>query len=186
VNIPILPSPRLIHRIDVRLRAAIACFCLLAPAGCGVGSSEAGDDHAGHVIPAHKPKNLPEAVRRLRTLNEQIGRMIAEGKAKALGDDKALTFALDIANWLPEIAADSDMPEAPWNRVNAESGRLAAHYQQIQQARGDNASSVKGADHSIAALEALLTQPQLADGTKSARPGGFFGMDLKEPSSVHP
>ena len=29
------------------------------------------EDHAGHVIPAHKPKTFPDAVRRLRELNDR-------------------------------------------------------------------------------------------------------------------
>ena len=38
---------------------------------------------------------------------------------------KTLQIAMDIANWLPEIAADSDMPEGPWNKVNASPRRLS-------------------------------------------------------------
>ena len=40
------------------------------------------EDHVGHVIPAHKPKTFPDAVRRLRELNDQIGRIVAEGQPR--------------------------------------------------------------------------------------------------------
>ncbi len=54
--------------------------------------------------------------------------MVADREAGPSAGQKTLAIALDIANWLPEIAADSDMPETPWNEVNAQSaatrGRL--------------------------------------------------------------
>ena len=51
--------------------------CLFAIVGCARNNSpgESGhdnDDHIGHVIPAHKPKTFPDAVRRLRDLNDQF------------------------------------------------------------------------------------------------------------------
>src|SRR5207237_2588964 len=83
------------------------------------------------VIPAHKPKAFPEAVRRLRELNDQIGRNVVQGQPGSLPDDKTLHVALDIANWLPEIAGDSDMPEPPWNEVNARSATIVADYRAV-------------------------------------------------------
>src|ERR1700733_744685 len=52
-------------------RTAIMGACLLAVAGCrGEHSPGAGhshdEEHAGHVIPAHRPKTFLEAIRRLR------------------------------------------------------------------------------------------------------------------------
>ncbi len=70
-------------------------------------------------------------MRRLRELNDQIARGVAKGQPAAAPDEKTLNIALDIANWLPEIAAESDMPEKPWNEVNARSAALVADYQAI-------------------------------------------------------
>ena len=136
-------------------RAALAAACLLALAGCR-GESSPGDheDHIGHVIPAHKPKTFPAAVQRLRELNDQIGREVGAGPP----GEKTLHIALDIANWLPEIAADCDMPETPWNVEGARSAALAADYQAIlsSPAAGTVANELEYAGKAIAELEALL------------------------------
>ena len=57
------------------------------------------------------------------------GRDLKGRGARRRPDLKSLQVALDIANWLPEIAADSDMPEAPWNKVSAGRRCLVADYQ---------------------------------------------------------
>ena len=53
--------------------AALVAACLIAARGLPRESLPAtghDEDHAGHVIPAHKPKTFPDAVRRLRELND--------------------------------------------------------------------------------------------------------------------
>src|SRR3954468_1840621 len=119
--------------------------CLLASAGCrqgrSPGDSPANDhdeEHVGHVIPAHKPKSFPDAVRALRELNDRIGRGAV--------DAKTLSVALDVANWLPEIAADSDMPEGPWDEVDACSKVLVAGFQEIKPGASGPASASTGAN----------------------------------------
>jgi hypothetical protein len=116
---------------------SLAAFvCLIVLAGCqrdphSTGEHEDRKEHAGHVIPAHKPKDFPAAVRRLRELNGRIISKLADGQARVLVTEKTLPIALDIANWLPEIAAACDMPESPWNEVNDRSAKLVAIYQKI-------------------------------------------------------
>jgi hypothetical protein len=140
-------------------RPALAAACLLVLAGCG-GESSAGedDDHVGHVIPAHKPKTFPAAVHRLRELNGQIGREVGAGPAASSSGEKTVHIALDIANWLPEIAADSDMPVTPWNVVDAGSELLAADYQAIlsNPSAASAATELENAGKVITELEALL------------------------------
>jgi hypothetical protein len=141
-------------------RMAIAAASLLAVAGCRGEHSSDDDqhDHAGHVIPAHKPKTFPDAVRRLRELNDQLVRSGVPGEATAAPADKTLDIALDIANWLPEIAAESDMPEAPWDEVNARSEALVLDYRTILAgtAAGDRDKLVHNAAEAISGLETLL------------------------------
>jgi hypothetical protein len=122
-----------VRRRTLRAAAlAIATACLLAQLGCESESDHEDDhDHVGHVIPAHKPKDFPEAVHALRALSEQIRGKVAEGKAETLVSDQTLPHALDIAAWLPEIAADSDMPKKPWDKVSLDSGRLVPVYEAI-------------------------------------------------------
>jgi hypothetical protein len=140
---------------------------LLAFASAGCRGDRSRDDrpeeeHIGHVIPAHKPKDFPVAVRKLRELNRAIDAGIARGQMKALNDDRTLPIALDIATWLPEIAADSDMPEAPWNTVNARSESLVAAYKSLLDGANspgaDPSRAAKEADGSVSALEGLLAE----------------------------
>ena len=140
-------------------RAALAVASLIALAGChGEHRSGHDDIHIGHVIPAHKPKSFPDAVRRLRELNPQIGRNLDKGQPGSPTDEKTLNIATDIANWLPEIAADSDMPEPPWNEVNIRSATIVADYQAIRSVsvNGDARSRVEDAARAISDLETLL------------------------------
>lgn len=168
------------------LRAAFVAGCLLMLAGCGDHSpGDSQEDHVGHVIPAHKPKAFPQAVGRLRELNDQFVRDLGAGKAGASPDEKALHIALDIANWLPELAADSDMPEAPWDEVNARSAAIVADYQAI--VSGDAANvrgEVESAGVEIGKLEELLrsADPRWFAGPNGAGAASLSGsIDVKNP-----
>ncbi|MGP0066803.1 MAG: hypothetical protein ACLQGP_24835 [Isosphaeraceae bacterium] len=143
-------------------RAALVAACLLGLAGCRGGHSpgqaeDGHEDHVGHVIPAHKPKAFPQAVHRLRELNDQFIHDVGAGQAGSSLDEKTLHIALDIANWLPEIAADSDMPEPQWDEVNARSAPIVADYQAIVSGDAGNVpSELKHAGAEIGKLEELL------------------------------
>jgi hypothetical protein len=146
-------------------RLAVATI-LLGLAGCRGEHSPGEDhdhDHIGHVIPAHKPRAFPEAVRRLRELNDRLARGTVDGQPAAAPDDRTLNIALDIANWLPEIAAESDMPEKPWNEVNARSAAIVADYQTILSRTAADAKSgaVSDAGRAISDLETLLAGADL-------------------------
>ena len=45
--------------------------------------------------------------------------------------------SLDIARWLPDLAADSDLEESEWNRVNKTANKLAAILVQVCSREGD-------------------------------------------------
>jgi hypothetical protein len=140
-----------------------AGLLLLAVAGCR-GQHSPGQDgdhdegHVGHVIPAHKPKTFPEAVRRLRELNDRIARVSSRAGTAASPGDGTLNIALDIANWLPEIAAESDMPEKPWYEVNGRSATIVADYRTILSGASteDGGQSVRDANEAISGLERIL------------------------------
>ena len=154
-------------------RTAVATACLIVLAGCH-GENSPGDangheeEHAGHVIPAHKPKTFPDAVQRLRELNDHF---LGDGVEKENRSPSGLTnlqIALDIANWLPEIAADSDMPETPWNEVNSRSARLVADYQALVANAANARAEVEQANAEIGNLEKLLLtcDPRWFEGTR--------------------
>jgi hypothetical protein len=132
-------------------RSLLALVCGLMMNGCHTADTsgevpEADEHHAGHVIPAHKPKTFPDAVNRLRGLTGH------------LGDSHDLLIAQDIAGWLPELAADSDMPEPDWNNVSVESSRLTAALARLQTGSGnqDNAQALEQAGIAVANLERQL------------------------------
>jgi hypothetical protein len=167
-----VPPPEPIKK-DIKMRKYLvtlgAAACLIAVAGCqgkDSASAEDEDEHVGHVIPAHKPKTFPDAVRRLRELHPQIARSVSERSG-----DGAMAIALDVAAWLPEIAADSEMPEQPWNRVNDQAGVLLARYEVLGGKRsGDPHTALNAADRAISDLEALLAgaDPRWFDGSHAS------------------
>ncbi len=129
-------------------------------------------EHAGHVIPAHKPRTFPDAVRRLKTLDETIGRGVAEGSAGRPSDDKTLSMAADIAGWLPEIAAESDMPEGPWEEVDRLSAALVTEYRALLKASGGHGDAARASGRNVAALGVILEK---ADPRWFDRPVGTSG-----------
>jgi hypothetical protein len=148
-------------------KAFVAAACVLALQGCRGDHSHQGgegeeEEHHGHVIPAHKPRTFPDAVRRLRELNAKIESSVSAGSASDQHDDQALEFALDIATWLPEIAADSDMPEEPWNKVNAVATVIVTDYRRLSEGAAereravDAAALLKDAGRGLSELETVL------------------------------
>ena len=98
--------------------------------GCQQGqqAGEHDDDHDhfhehDHASSDHRPGDFAAAVASLSDLNEEIAAEVREGHAHHA--EEALHQILDIARWLPEIAADSDMPEDQWNEVDTYSLTLA-------------------------------------------------------------
>jgi hypothetical protein len=146
----------------------VAALLALELAGCHGDRSTGGNrkgasEHAGHVAPAHKPKDFPEAVHRLRASGLAIKEGISRGRLGALLEDQTLPIALDVATWLPEIAADSDMPEKSWDVVHEESKNVVAAYVRlIDQANGkgtgDANLAAQDADRSVSVLEGLLAR----------------------------
>jgi hypothetical protein len=152
------------HGAREKSRRAVAVLAiLLAAAGCDRDRRSGGvpDDHgehSGHVIPAHKPGTFPDAVRRLKTLDEAIGRGAANRSAGRAVGDETLSMATDIAGWLPEIAAESDMPEGPWGEVNRLSAALVAEYWALRKVSGDRADAALASGRIVAALGVILEE----------------------------
>ena len=94
-------------------RHAPAAFLLLAVlAGCDQSPGETGDvyvDHEHEVRPAHHPESFPAAVAGLRVRLPVAANGHARGAAEAA----------EIAGWMPELAADSDLTEAQWEPLAA-------------------------------------------------------------------
>lgn len=93
-----------------------------------------------HVLPTHWPADLGDAADKLR----QRLRLCQGEPGETEATTQAARELKEIVEWLPEIAADTDLPEEDWDAI----------YQQVQGLRnqlGDSAKTVAMA----AALESL-------------------------------
>lgn len=100
---------------------------VVAFAGCGGSTADTADgkparegtveDH--HGIPPHKPTSFARAVRGLpRRLS------VFETGPNVAPDPTLLQELVDIVRWLPELAADTGLPRADWERVQELSKRM--------------------------------------------------------------
>lgn len=115
------------QRCWLRTYLLLAVLCI---AGCHGEHSE----HAEHHTPDHKPSDFPAAVDRLLSLHMEI----QHGGDPANDELNAFTETHDIVRWLPELAADSDLEEQPWNRVCASSLRLESIMNEVLNAPHDD------------------------------------------------
>lgn len=92
-----------------RIRIAGLLMTLLCFPGCM--SEDEEDHHLEHLIPAHKPESFTAGVEQL----DHRGQLFFSQKLK----DKKLDELRDIVNWLPELAADSDLKRQQWEKVRS-------------------------------------------------------------------
>ncbi len=105
-----------ILRIQSLMAALLLTLCMISNIGCGDGEEQ----HLEHFIPAHKPKSFGELV-------EQIfARVEAAASAESDVDATVLKELKDIIEWIPELAADSDLRKADWEHAVAIGVRLQA------------------------------------------------------------
>lgn len=104
-----------------------AFFALLLVMGCTPSEQRSGDQEAQdwahrleHHTPAHRPADVAAAVAAVRRYHTTL--LGADAKAT----DESFSEYGDVAAWLPEIAADSDLPEQPWNELQARATQLAS------------------------------------------------------------
>lgn len=102
------------HKLIVLTLGACAGIATL------LGCTETVTDRMEHEEPSHRPANYSAAIARLTELHAEI-----QGEVhRDAGELDAISEAHDIARWLPEIAADSDLPESPWVRIEASAKEM--------------------------------------------------------------
>lgn len=120
------------------------------------------DHHLEHLIPEHKPVNYADAITQL----DERGAKYFE--TEMTESDK--TELIDIVDWLPEIAADSDLNRQQWEAVQKATPELR---QIIVNQKGDNSQKeweslvdhlgklIKDSDvwHSTAAHSGMTPEP---------------------------
>jgi hypothetical protein len=91
--------------------SSLLCLLIGCVQGCVQGRESLHE--MDHTQPAHWPVDLRDAKEKLQA-RESIGRS-TDSTPEAR--QQARQELLDIVRWMPEIAADTDMPESTWNKI---------------------------------------------------------------------
>lgn len=97
--------------------AIVTAAALLSVTGCSQDLSEE-VGHVHHEFPEHRPANLKDAVAAIKLRSWEL--------ANRGGRVGSLEFfqLVDIINWVPEMAADSDLKKEEWESAKAAAERL--------------------------------------------------------------
>lgn len=88
----------------------------------GTAEHEEQDHEHEHGIPTYKPKTFAAAVRQLSPRWKHISLELNAGHVEHADAD--LEELLEMIRWLPELAADTDLKKADWDRVQQLSTKL--------------------------------------------------------------
>lgn len=130
---------------------ALTLFAGCSPHVVGVNGEEDGHE-AEHFVPLHFPQNAVAAIERLQALLSPDAAK-ATKRPPAGSDVTPRRETYDLARWLPELAAQTELDEPTWNQVRDASRTLEAA---ADQATGDAAPT--GADVAFA-IESLSFVP---------------------------
>jgi hypothetical protein len=98
------------------LICGLLCLVLATMSGCHTATeSTAEDEHLEHHVPDHKPASLVVAWDQLKV---RLGHLRSDSTAEEF------TELRDIINWLPELAADSDLKRSQWDEIHAVSKQM--------------------------------------------------------------
>lgn len=137
-----MPTQRLavqkLHPRSARLAGGVisivvVCGGLLAGGGCQRESAQ--PERAAHREPANRPADLSAAFRQLQALRVQAA---AASEAGTSGESTAATpwpairaRLAETAEWLPELAADSDLDEQGWQQVQTAAAAFTTRLEQL-------------------------------------------------------
>ena len=136
-----------------------ALFLLLLNCGCNDSQADAhtDDHHLEHFVPHHKPANLAESVDEIEHRCEHLAGHAGHGH-----DDEADEFQeiLDIVNWIPELAADSDLDEAKWNQAVSAANAIADQliFRKSPDGSLDLSDLLKAIDTELKTLQTLVPE----------------------------
>jgi len=153
-------------------KSALGC-CLAAAsflAGCGESAVDTVSDpeapEVGHHHDDHhdhhdeKPAGIDRALEEVRELRAEVEMSLSEDSTGHASE--CVKVLLDIVKLLPEVAADSDMPERDWVRTKQLAENLAKQHQAVGVAirEGDYGkanSLLLSADTEIAKLDEIVS-----------------------------
>ena len=111
---------------------AVTVLCLISlsillQTGCTqTANSATEEEHLEHHIPEHKPKTYTATIKELDT---RMRRLLNDGQEEN-SQNKRQQLA-EIIDWVPEMAADSELKHKDWQEVKKLSTELTTVYQQI-------------------------------------------------------
>src|SRR6267378_2355946 len=110
-------------------RIGAVCLLSVLVAGCDTLEPELAAGDAVHHLPEHRPQSFTDAVRAVRS---RLAKLSAEGAIENRQQFAREAQELrDIIQWLPELAAETDLRKADWDRVHSASRRLAARWENV-------------------------------------------------------
>ena len=155
-------------------------FCCLGLLAANVGcqqSAESGIQGAGHGHDhdhdhSERPKNLKAAIAELKEMRDAIWSAMDENDTESAHEP--LHEVGNLLKAMPDLAADTDLPESEWDAIKSEVDRLFDAFSDIDSAfhkqDGDKQAAYDAAkstvEEGVAALEAYL--PKLGDGDTTA------------------
>jgi len=111
---------------SLRMGLIAAGICCVWSTGCTPRESAEAQAHVDrdeqhhaleHGIPDHKPQAFADAVQQLPIRADRLAKEITTGDAEHAA--RAHQELLDIVRWLPELAADTDLKQREWERVQS-------------------------------------------------------------------
>jgi hypothetical protein len=72
-----------------------------------------GEPHLEHIVPAHKPADLESMVQQLTERTQRLSQSPSDESPE--DRTKELQELTDIVNWIPELAADSELRKADFD-----------------------------------------------------------------------
>lgn len=119
------------------LRTISMCGLCLLYSGCfftGSSSEEeteayVAEEHLHHEIPDHMPEDFPDAVQKIRERDEHLREDVSAGEWEHV--EHELPELIDILEWLPKLAADSDLNKQEWEQVQKGADKLGRLYQPL-------------------------------------------------------
>ena len=119
-------QPLLKSRFTVITTLCLGSLLSAFQAGCTqTGESATEEDHLEHHIPEHKPKTYTETV---KELNSRMRTLLNQSPAAVNQEEKQQLE--EIIDWIPELAADSELKHKDWNEVQQLSTEIKSVFQQ--------------------------------------------------------
>jgi hypothetical protein len=159
---------RLTSGTRIRPSALIAVVRLLGLLLALTGCQPVAEQEAEHERPAHQPRDFRVAIERLHQLHTEL--TSAQPRPPEQLDVWQETY--DLLRWLPELAAESDLPEPAWNRLDATARQLEERIVQlINRDAAERLAMLRQAESEIKAQLQLLNQIRQEAGQSDADAG---------------